>query len=63
MNKIFQQVPAFKLDYAQIIDEDNFAIAIDSTLNQRAIIAGWLNGVRLIDNMQMSPSLIGAGAR
>jgi pantoate--beta-alanine ligase len=63
MHKIFQQVPAFKLDYAQIIDEDNFAIATDSTPNQRAIIAGWLNGVRLIDNMQMSPSLIGAGAR
>ena len=63
MNQIFNDVPGFKLDYAQIIDEDTFAIATDSTPNQRAIIAGWLNGVRLIDNMQMSPSLISAGAR
>ena len=63
MQQIFKEVPAFKLDYAQIIDEDTFAIATDSTQNQRAIIAGWLNGVRLIDNMQMSPSLVSAGAR
>jgi pantoate--beta-alanine ligase len=63
MHQVVNEVPAFKLDYAQIIDEDNFAIATDSTPNKRAIIAGWLNGVRLIDNMQMSPSLISAGAR
>ncbi|CAN2225385.1 PanC Panthothenate synthetase [Candidatus Nanopelagicaceae bacterium] len=63
MHQVFNEVPAFKLDYAQIVDEDNFAIATDSTPNQRAIIAGWLNGVRLIDNMQMSPALISAGAR
>ena len=43
----------FDLDYAEIIDEDNFSKAIDATLNKRAIIAGWLNGVRLIDNMEM----------
>ena len=63
MHQVFKEAPAFKLDYAQIIDEDNFSIATDSTPNQRAIIAGWLNGVRLIDNMQMSPALISAGAR
>jgi len=63
MHQIFQEESSFKLDYAEIIDEDNFAIATDSTPNQRAIIAGWLNGVRLIDNMQMSPSLASAGAR
>ena len=63
MSHVLQQESAFKLDYAQIIDEDNFAIATDSTSNQRAIIAGWLNGVRLIDNMQMSRSLVSAGAR
>ena len=43
----------FDLDYAEIIDEQNFSKAIDATLNKRAIIAGWLNGVRLIDNMEM----------
>ena len=43
----------FDLDYAEIIDELDFSKAIDATLNKRAIIAGWLNGVRLIDNMEM----------
>ena len=28
-----------------------FAIADEMTSNPRAIIAGWINGVRLIDNM------------
>lgn len=63
MHQVLQTEPTFKLDYVEIIDEDNFAMATDSTSNQRAIIAGWLNGVRLIDNMQMNPSLNMAGAR
>ncbi len=63
MQEICAQEPLFKLDYAEIIEEDDFAIATESSSNQRAIIAGWLNGVRLIDNMQMNPSLKSAGAR
>ena len=43
----------FKSDYAVIIDEDSFSLATDSTKNKRAIIAGWIDGVRLIDNMRM----------
>lgn len=43
----------FTLDYAEIIDEMDFSTAIQATQNKRAIIAGWLNGVRLIDNMEM----------
>ena len=54
MRKVCATQPLFKLDYAEVIDEDDFSIATDSTLNSRAIIAGWLNGVRLIDNMQMT---------
>jgi pantoate--beta-alanine ligase len=54
MHKICATQPLFKLDYAEVIDERDFSIATDSTLNPRAIIAGWLNGVRLIDNMQMT---------
>ncbi len=46
--------PGFKLDYAEIIDANDFSKALESTENKRAIIAGWLNGVRLIDNMQMN---------
>ena len=43
----------FVLDYAEIIDEVDFSRAVEETKNKRAIIAGWLNGVRLIDNMEM----------
>jgi pantoate--beta-alanine ligase len=63
MHQVCAQEPLFKLDYAEIIDEENFEIATDSTSKQRAIIAGWLNGVRLIDNMQMNPSTGIAGVR
>jgi pantoate--beta-alanine ligase len=63
MHQICSHEPLFKLDYAEIIDEENFEIATDSTSKQRAIIAGWLNGVRLIDNMQMNPSTGNTGVR
>jgi pantoate--beta-alanine ligase len=48
----------FTLDYAEIIDEDTFDIAEDESLKKRAIIAGWINGVRLIDNMAMKSALV-----
>ncbi len=43
----------FKRDYAVIIDEEDFSLATDDTKAKRALIAGWVNGVRLIDNMPM----------
>jgi pantoate--beta-alanine ligase len=43
--------PGFTQDYAVIIDEDNFELAREKTYAKRALIAGWINGVRLIDNM------------
>ena len=63
MFEISSQEPLFKLDYAEIIDEGDFAIATQSTSKKRAIIAGWLNGVRLIDNMEMNLSSETPGAR
>jgi pantoate--beta-alanine ligase len=54
MRRICATQPHFNLDYAEVIDEQDFSIATNSTLNSRSIIAGWLNGVRLIDNMQMT---------
>jgi pantoate--beta-alanine ligase len=48
----------FELDYAEIIDENDFSKAVDATPNKRAIIAGWLNGVRLIDNMEMKLGVV-----
>jgi pantoate--beta-alanine ligase len=47
-------IPNFLLDYAEIIDGDSFEIADDSTENCRAIVAGWISGIRLIDNMAMA---------
>jgi pantoate--beta-alanine ligase len=46
-------IPNFLLDYAEIIDSKSFTIAEGSTENCQAIVAGWINGVRLIDNMAM----------
>ena len=43
----------FRCDYAVIIDEEDFSLATDNTKAKRALIAGWVNGVRLIDNMPM----------
>jgi pantoate--beta-alanine ligase len=53
MREVIETEPSFTLDYAQVIDEENFTDATESTVNARAIIAGWLNGIRLIDNMAM----------
>ena len=53
MREVIESESAFTLDYAQVIDEDDFTEATESTLRPRAIISGWLNGIRLIDNMAM----------
>ena len=53
MKVILATEPAFKLDYAEIIDEKTFQLANGTTQNKRAIIAGWVNGVRLLDNAVM----------
>ena len=50
MREILATEPAFKLDYADVIDEKTFQLASVTTQNKRAIIAGWVNGVRLLDN-------------
>lgn len=50
MKEILATEPAFKLDYAEIIDEKTFRPVSAITQNKRAIIAGWVNGVRLLDN-------------
>jgi pantoate--beta-alanine ligase len=42
------------MDYAELINENTFEIATNETQNVRAIVAGWINGIRLIDNMFMS---------
>ena len=54
MREILAGEPAFSLDYAEVIDPFTFEIADSTTLNPRAIIAGWIDGVRLLDNMGMA---------
>ena len=45
--------PGFELDYLEVIDEATFEKAKSDTQNKRVIIAGWVNQLRLIDNMPM----------
>jgi pantoate--beta-alanine ligase len=53
LHDVLASEPGFKLDYAEIINEDNFEPAT-SARKGRALVAGWVNGVRLLDNMSMS---------
>lgn len=53
MHRILRAEPGLTLDYAEIIDEDTFEVARSATLRPRGIIAGWVEKVRLIDNMTM----------
>jgi pantoate--beta-alanine ligase len=53
LNSTLATEPGFEKDYATIIDERDFSLANEATENRRAIIAGWVDGVRLIDNMPM----------
>ena len=53
LQEVAKSQSGFTLDYAEIVDEQDFSKATYETQNKRAIIAGWLNGVRLIDNMEM----------
>jgi len=54
LREVLSAEPGFTVDYAEIIDESDFSIATEETKSPRAIIAGWINELRLIDNMQMS---------
>ena len=53
LRQILASEPLLNLDYADFIDEENFTPAQADTKRVRAIVAGWINGVRLIDNMRM----------
>ena len=53
LRSILATEPAFIVDYADFIDEETFSHAQPDTRKVRALVAGWINGVRLIDNMPM----------
>ncbi|MFM8366142.1 MAG: pantoate--beta-alanine ligase [Candidatus Nanopelagicaceae bacterium] len=50
MNAVLASEPAWKTDYATVINPENFKE--EFAPKQRAIIAGWIGGIRLIDNME-----------
>ena len=53
LDKTLAEEPRFRCDYSAIIDEENFALATEETWSKRALVAGWVGGVRLIDSMKM----------
>jgi len=53
MLRMLATEPGFRVDYAEVIDEETFELALPETQFKRGIIAGWVNGLRLIDNMRM----------
>jgi pantoate--beta-alanine ligase len=53
MHEVLATEPGFTLDYLEVIDEETFLPATSDSKNKRAIIAGWVNGVRLLDNKRM----------
>jgi pantoate--beta-alanine ligase len=53
LRDILATEPLFTLDYADYIDEETFLPPTESTQFTRAIVAGWINGVRLLDNISV----------
>jgi pantoate--beta-alanine ligase len=51
LRQMLASEPLFTLDYADYIDEETFLPPTEETRFKRAIVAGWVNGVRLLDNM------------
>jgi len=54
LDDVLGQEKAFTKDYAVIIDEKDFSIASQDSQKKRGLVAGWINGIRLIDNMPMN---------
>lgn len=53
LRAVLDSEPAWKTDYATIINPETFEEIKDfSAPKQRAIVAGWIGGIRLIDNME-----------
>jgi pantoate--beta-alanine ligase len=57
MREYLLSEPQFKLDYAEVIDEERFDLITDdnhdSKIKRRALVAGWIEGIRLIDTMSL----------
>ncbi len=49
--EILHKEEKFQLDYFEMIDSSNFQQVAENQLGDRVICAGWIDGVRLIDNL------------
>ena len=60
LRRVLMSEPLFTVDYAEVIDEQDFSIVEDGDENpgRRLIVAGWIDDVRLIDNMKISSGAI-----
>lgn len=56
LHQTLMSEPLLKIDYAEVIDERDFTIVEDGDENphRRLIVAGWIDDVRLIDNMKIA---------
>lgn len=53
LRAVLDSEPAWKTDYATVINPETFEEITDKNApKQRAIVAGWIGGIRLIDNME-----------
>ena len=57
LRSILASEPLFTLDYADYIDEQTFMAPTEETISTRAIVAGWVNGIRLLDNMPVKSEI------
>ena len=54
LRSVLDSEPAWRTDYATVINPENFKE--EFAPKQRAIVSGWIGGVRLIDNMEITES-------
>jgi len=56
LHQVLMSEPRFKLDYAKVINEKDLSIVEDGNQNpdRRSIVAGWIDDLRLIDNMKIA---------
>ena len=60
LRQVLMSEPLFTVDYAEVIDEKDFSVVADGdeSPGRRLIVAGWIDDVRLIDNMKISSGAI-----
>ena len=56
--QILAKEPAFTLDYFDYVDEIDLTSIQDMKMGGRFLLAGWVNQVRLLDNMQMRQATV-----